>query len=102
MPSTSINGLASFKVPTPRICTLAPSELGLAVVCITFKPAAIPERADDIVVTGRDMVSSAKLIVATDPVRFTFFWDPYPTTTKASESSFIAIDKFLLLPILMS
>jgi len=76
IPSTSIRGLESFKVPLPRIRTLELSEFGLLVVCITFKPAAIPDKADETVVTGRDKVLSLKSTVATEPVRFTFFCEP--------------------------
>ena len=85
-PSTSTRGLLAFVVkdPLPRIRIVAASEPGWPEVCITLIPAAIPARAAEVLTIGLLSARSEKSIAATEPVRLTFFWTPYPTTTVSS------------------
>lgn len=55
---------------------VAPSEPGCPEACVTFIPAASPERAEETLMMGRPSVWSAKLMEVTEPVRFTFFCTP--------------------------
>ena len=85
MPSINTNGPPSDPspiVPVPRILiSIFLSSVPLVVeIC---KPGTIPWRAWTAFWTGRDSNASA-LTMPTDPVRFTFFCVPNPTTTTSS------------------
>ncbi len=76
IPSTKTNGLALFNVPVPRTRIVAPSSVGLPLLCITCKPADRPPKADDTFVIGRLAACSVKSTEETEPVKFTFFCVP--------------------------
>ncbi len=97
IPSTRTRGDELFSVPVPLIRTEDVSAFGWLPVFITLIPAAIPESDAAIVVTGRCIFLSLKLMLATDPVRLTFFCSLYPTTTTSSKrlvSSFSTTGSF--------
>ena len=76
IPSTSTNGELVLNVPLPRTRMVAPSDPGCPEACVTFIPAASPERAEETLMMGRPSVWSAKLMEVTEPVKFTFFCTP--------------------------
>src|SRR3546814_6882499 len=73
--------LALFSVPCPRIRNVAPSPPGLPLPWFTYKPDANPAKPAESDVIGRPSACSAMLMDETEPVRFSFFWVPNPTTT---------------------
>ena len=79
------------KVPVPLIFTEAPAP-GLPEFCNTLKPGASPANACAVLVTGL-LANSLADTEETEPVRFTFFCVPYPTTTTSSSSSVFYFNK---------
>ena len=65
-----------MRVPIPLTLMLTPSEPGVDELCLTITPAFIPDNAAAGVVIGRDLAICSKSVVATEPVRFTFFCTP--------------------------
>ena len=69
---------------------LAPEPAAPLPLLIT-RPGTVPANNSCTLVTGRDLRTSSVLTVPIEPVRFTFFCVPKPTTTTSSsacESSF--------------
>ena len=96
-PSTNIRAEPPFNDVVPRtlICAVA---LGLPPSNVIFKLGIAPCNPWVTLAIGRSSNTSPSAIV-TAPVKFTFFWVPYPTTTTSSstsESSFKTILKEVL------
>ena len=88
IPSIKTNG--SPLVPWPMVVVPRTLILGvsskLPLVWVICNPGTTPCRACAALVTGRSFSSSA-VTTPTEPVRFTFFWVPKPTTTTSSSIS---------------
>src|SRR5882757_10142137 len=80
MPSMRTRTEVLLKVPVPLMVMLAPSLPGVPEPWLTYMPGDNPASEEDILVVGL-LSSSFEPIVATEPVRFTFFCEPYPMTT---------------------
>lgn len=81
-PSMTYKGSDVPKLPRPRklILGLEPGRE------MTVTPGTVPCTADNTLLCTRSLISSV-LTEATEPVRFTFFCVPYPTTTTSSNTS---------------
>src|SRR5690625_4660607 len=87
IPSISTKGLipAPLNVPGPRTNKEAPFFAGFPEPCLMETPLTCPTSAKDGFVT--DLFSRSLLLIEeTDPVKFTFFCVPYPTTTTSSSN----------------
>src|SRR5690606_4730268 len=61
-----------------------PSLPAILVDCDTCRPGMSPCRPEETFETERLEIFSSIVTAATEPVRFTFRWVPYPTTTTSS------------------
>ena len=75
IPSTTINGLVLPKVPTPRICIVAPSSPGSPERVLAITPAVLPANVL-LKLTAAIFFSSSPPTEEIDPVKVAFFCVP--------------------------
>ena len=102
-PSIKTNGVPPF-IEDTSLTFIVMSDPGAPPVRVIVKPGTSPCNAEAAFCIGRD-AKVFESVVDTAPPKFAFLTVPYPTTTnssRASASSFNAIDSLLWFPTLIS